>query len=37
MSLRDALIEVQALKAMWQQERFDEYFLLARAFLQKWR
>lgn len=37
MDLRDALIEVQALKAIWQGERFDEYFLRARAFLRKWR
>ncbi len=37
MTLHDALIEVQALKAVWKANRFDEYFLLARAFLQKWR
>src|SRR5256885_786006 len=37
MNLRDALIEVQALKAMWREKRFDEYYLRARAFPATWR
>jgi hypothetical protein len=37
MNVHAALAEVQNLKNLWKQKRFDEYFLLARAFLQEWR
>lgn len=37
MDLRDALYEIQGLKAIWEAKRFNEYLLVARAFLQEWR